>query len=142
MRSIAMKRKAVISILSNQVPKNDDSIEVLTPGSFNKEKNFYYAIYDETEISGMKGTTTRLEIYPERISLIREGTTNAKMEFEKNKRYLSLYNTPYGVLELHILTKELNVRMGDDGGEVFIDYNMSIGGQKPQKTELKISIRA
>lgn len=137
-----MKRKAVISILSNQIPKNDDSIEVLTPGSFNKEKNFYSAIYDETEISGMAGTTTRLEIYPERISLIREGTTSAIMEFEKDKRYLSIYNTPYGILELQIMTKELNVKVDDNGGEVFINYNMSIGGQKVQKTELRISIRA
>jgi uncharacterized beta-barrel protein YwiB (DUF1934 family) len=137
-----MKKKAVISISSNQISEKDDSIEVLTPGSYYKEHNYYYAIYDETEISGMEGTTTTLKISNDKLALIREGTTNANMEFEKNKKYVTLYNTPYGALELQIHTKELQIDLNDDGGKVLIDYNMSIGGQKPQKTELRINIRA
>lgn len=136
-----MEKKAVISISSNQTA-NNDTIEVLTPGSYVKNKNHYYAIYDETQISGMEGTTTRLEIYPEKLFLIREGTTSATMEFEKNNNFMTLYNTPYGVLELQIKTKDLKVNVGDNGGEVFIDYLMSVGGQKPQKTELRINIKA
>lgn len=137
-----MKKKAVISISSNQFTKKDDTIEVLTPGDYFKKDNLYYAVYDETEISGMEGTTTTLEIYPEKLSLIREGTTSAKMEFEKNKKYLTLYNTPYGALELQIQTDELKMNIDENGGMILINYNMSVGGQKPQKTELRINIRA
>jgi uncharacterized beta-barrel protein YwiB (DUF1934 family) len=137
-----MKRKAVISISSSQLPKKDDVIEVLTPGNYFKDADFYYAEYDETEISGMQGTKTKLEIYPERLSLIREGTTNAKMEFEKNKDYKTLYNTPYGTMEIRIHTKDLTVDVNEEGGEIYIYYNMSISGQKPQNTELRINIKA
>jgi uncharacterized beta-barrel protein YwiB (DUF1934 family) len=136
-----MKKKAIISISSNQMSKKDDTIEVLTPGDYYKKDEAYYAIYDETEISGMEGTTTTLEIQPERLSLIREGTTSAKMEFEKNKKYVTLYNTPYGALELLIQTKELKVKVNEQGGEILVDYNMSVAGQRPQKTELRINIR-
>jgi uncharacterized beta-barrel protein YwiB (DUF1934 family) len=137
-----MKRKAIIAISSAQLPKKDDVIEVLTPGSYLKESGFYYVEYDETEISGMQGTKTKLEIYPERLALIREGTTNAKMEFEKNKDYRTLYNTPYGTMEIKIYTKNLKVDINDEGGDIYIDYNMSISGQKPQNTELRINIKA
>lgn len=137
-----MKRKAVISISSNQIAVKDDSIEVLTPGSYCKEIDFYSAEYDETELSGMEGTTTKLEIYPEKVSLIRIGTTNAKMEFEKDKDYVTLYNTPYGALELKIQTRNLKIDVNEAGGEIFIDYNMSVSGQKPLKTELRINIKA
>jgi uncharacterized beta-barrel protein YwiB (DUF1934 family) len=137
-----MKRRAVIAISSNQTSIEDDMIEVLTPGSFCKEKDFYSAEYDETEISGMEGTTTRLEIYPEKLWLIREGTTNARMEFEKDRDYVTLYNTPYGALELKIQTKKLKVEVSELGGEILIDYNMSVSGQKPLKTELRINIKA
>jgi uncharacterized beta-barrel protein YwiB (DUF1934 family) len=137
-----MTRKAIIGISSNQTSKKDDIIEVLTPGEYYKKAGVYYAVYDETEISGMEGTTTTLEIYDQKITLIREGTTSAKMEFQKNNKYVTLYNTPYGALELIIQTKELTMDISDEGGQIFIDYNMSIAGQNPQKTELKINIKA
>ncbi len=137
-----MNKRALISIASRQKTKDEDAIEVQTPGSFFKERNLYYAQYDETEISGMEGTTTTIEINPEKLLLIREGTTTAKMEFQKNNKYTTLYNTPYGSLELVILTKELKINISDDGGDILVNYDMSISGQMPQKTELKINIKA
>lgn len=137
-----MKKKAIISILSKQFAEEEDTIEVVTPGDFYKEDDCYYATYKETEISGMEGTTTTLKIYPEKFSLNRFGTTNANMDFKRNSENITLYNTPYGVLELKIKTKELDVNINDEGGEVFVYYNMSVSGQKPQNTVLKINIKA
>lgn len=137
-----MKKKAIISISSNDTLKKEDFIEVRTPGDYYKKENAYYAVYDETEISGMEGTTTTLEIHDGKLSLIREGTTSTKMEFEKNNKYVSLYNTPYGALELQIQTKNLDIDISDEGGQIFVDYNLSISGQKPQNTKLKINIQA
>jgi uncharacterized beta-barrel protein YwiB (DUF1934 family) len=137
-----MNKRALISISSSQGGKKDDVIEVKTPGKYYKEQDYYFAQYNETEVSGMEGTTTSLQIQPDKVLLIREGTTTAKMEFEKNGKYTTLYNTPYGALELVILTKELKVNVDEKGGEVFIKYDMSVSGQVPQKTELNISIKA
>lgn len=137
-----MKKKAIISISSKTKAEQEDAIEMHTPGDFYKEEDSYYAVYDETEISGMEGTKTTLEIHPDKLSLIREGTTSARMEFEKNNKYHTLYNTPYGAMELLIQTNELSVKVNEGGGQIFIDYNMSISGQKPMKTALKINIKA
>lgn len=138
-----MKKKAVISVISNQNYEDEDVIEVVTPGEFYiKDVNSYEAIYEETEISGMEGTTTKLEIYKDEITLYREGTTSTKMDFKKDNNSITLYNTPYGMLELKIDTKELKINMDENGGEVQIDYNISIAGQPPQGTQLKIKIKA
>ncbi|WP_238885732.1 DUF1934 domain-containing protein [Clostridium sp. YIM B02551] len=138
-----MKKKAVISVISNQNYEDDDVIEVVTPGEFHiKDASSYEAIYEETEISGMEGTTTKLEIYKDEITLYREGTTSTKMDFKKDNNSVTLYNTPYGMLELKIDTKDLKIDMDENGGEVQIDYNISIAGQPPQGTQLKIKIKA
>lgn len=63
------------------------------------------------------------------------------MEFEKNKKNISLYDTPYGILELEIDTRDLNIEMNDDGGNIYIYYDMCISGQQPQETTLKIDIK-
>lgn len=137
----SVKKKAIISVSSKQTDDLDDVIEVVTPGNFYKRNNAYYAIYKETKISGMEGTTTTLKISDDKFSLMRAGSTTSKMEFYKGKENISMYDTPYGTLELKTQTKKLVVNLDDEGGEVFIDYIMSISGHKPQNTMLEINIK-
>ncbi len=136
-----MKKKAIISVSSRQTGEDNDVIEVITPGSFYKKDDTYYAIYKETKISGMEGTTTTLKIAGDKFSLIRTGSTTSKMEFHKGKDNISMYNTPYGTIELKTETNKLVVNLDDEGGNIFIDYVMNIAGNKPQNTLLEINIK-
>ena len=138
-----MKTNAIISVASKQSDSEDEGvIEVVTPGKFYKKDNCYYAVYEETEISGMKGTTTTLKIDEEKFTLIRTGTTNTEMKFKKYVRDLTLYNTPHGALDLTVDTKELKMNVDNNGGDVFIDYDMIIGNQQVLSTILQINIKA
>lgn len=136
-----MKKKAIISVSSKQ-QNNDDTIEVVTPGEFYKKDDCYYVEYKETEISGMEGTNTTFKMNNDNFSLIRIGSTNANMNFNKNQKSLSVYDTPYGTMELRIRTNKLEVNLDEKGGDVFIDYNLSISGQDYENTQLKINIKA
>ena len=49
-----MKKKAIISISSNQEIDKEDMIEVVTPGDFYSEGNGYHVAYEETEISAWR----------------------------------------------------------------------------------------
>ncbi len=137
-----MKKKALIHVLSSipDVKEKDDSIEVVTPGNFYKKDKNYYAVYEETAISGMEGTTTTLKIGEKNFSLIRMGNTSTKMDFTLNKKSMSMYSTPYGTLEININTKKLDINIDDNGGSIYIDYILGVEGQKPQNTILSINI--
>lgn len=136
-----MSKRAIITIVSKQKDLEDDAIEVVTPGEFYIEDNYYYAVYDETELSGMEGTKTKIRISENDFLLTRTGTTTGDMRFIKGNKDKTIYSTPYGVIEISINTKDLIVNMNDNGGEVIINYDMIIAGQSPQ-TELKINIKA
>jgi uncharacterized beta-barrel protein YwiB (DUF1934 family) len=137
-----MKKKAIISVSSKQKSDENDVIEVVTPGDFYEKDGSYYAVYKETEISGMEGTTTTLKISDDKFSIIRIGSTSAKMEFDKKAKSVSMYNTPYGTLELKIETKTLSVNVGEKGGDIQVNYNLTVSGQTPNNTQLKINIKA
>jgi uncharacterized beta-barrel protein YwiB (DUF1934 family) len=141
MGGIYMKKNAVISVSSTREGE-EDIIEVVTPGDFYKKDNFYYAKYNETEISGMEGTETTFKMNDDSFSLMRIGTTNANMDFGKNKNNLTVYDTPYGAMELRIQTNKLEIDVNEGGGNILIDYNLSISGQSYQNTKLKINIKA
>lgn len=137
-----MKKKALISVVSEQDGNVEENIEVVTPGDFYKKDDCYYAVYKETLITGMQDTTTTIKISPEQFSLIRVGSTATKMNFQSQNDEMVLYNTPYGALELKIHTRALQIDIDDCGGNISVNYDMSIGGQKSQNTSLKINIKA
>lgn len=136
-----MQKKAIISISSMQMNDKDQVVEVVTPGEFHIEENGFRAIYEESEISGMAGTTTTVIVESEKVKLERKGSTETVMVFENNGSNVCLYNTPYGMLELTTNTKVLAIDMNEQGGNVEIDYDLVVAGQEPIHTSLNLKIK-
>ena len=137
-----MEKSAVISIRSFSDLDKDEVIEVVTPGKFHLGESEFKAVYEESEISGMDGTTTTLVIKDDVLVLEREGSTSTRMEFKKGEDVISLYNTPYGMMNINISTKELDIDMDEDGGVIYTKYVLGLEGQPGKTTELKVKIRA
>ena len=137
-----MEKSAVISIRSFSDLDKDEVIEVVTPGKFHLGESEFKAVYEESEISGMDGTTTTLVIKDDVLVLEREGSTSTRMEFKKGEDVISLYNTPYGMMNINISTKELDIDMDEDGGVIYTKHVLGLEGQPGITTELKVKIRA
>ena len=137
-----MEKSAVISIRSFSDLDKDEVIEVVTPGKFHLGESEFKAVYEESEISGMDGTTTTLVIKDDVLVLEREGSTSTRMEFKKGEDVISLYNTPYGMMNINISTKELDIDMDEGGGVIYTKYVLGLEGQPGITTELKVKIRA
>ena len=136
-----MKKKAVISLRSFNDLDKDDVIEVVTPGEFFVTEDGFKAVYEETEISGMNGTTTTLTMLDDALLPESEGSTSAKMDFKKGETSISLYNTPYGVLDLQIHTEYLDVDINENGGDIVAKYSMELAGQPPITTKLAVNVK-
>ncbi|MBE3592118.1 MAG: DUF1934 domain-containing protein [Thermoanaerobacter sp.] len=135
-------KKAIISVKGTQ--KNDqnesDTIELITEGSFYIKGNTFYVVYEESELSGMDGTTTTLKITEDKVTLLRFGTNKSKMVFEKNKRYESDYDTPYGKIPLGILPTDVKVAMLEAGGEITIKYALDLNNKTVSNNELYLKV--
>ncbi|MBS4957287.1 DUF1934 domain-containing protein [Clostridium sp.] len=136
-----MEKRAIISVKSSSNLDPNEAIEVVTPGKFIIEENGFKAIYEESEISGMEGTTTTLNIQDNIMVLERVGSTTTNMEFKEGTMAVSLYNTPYGVLNLNVDTEKLNINVNENGGEIYSKYILGLEGQEGITTELNIKIK-
>ena len=137
-----MESKAIISVKSFSDIDPNEAIEVVTPGTFIITEDGFKAIYEESKLSGMEGTTTTLNIKSDSMMLERVGSTNTNMEFKEGNVAISLYDTPYGMLDLNIDTKKLIINMDENGGEVYTKYILGLEGQEGISTELRIKIKA
>jgi uncharacterized beta-barrel protein YwiB (DUF1934 family) len=137
-----LNRKALISVKTLQfIDGQPESIELVTEGEYYKEGSNYFAVYNETEISGMDGTMTTLKIDEDSLTIIRKGTTNSNLVFKRHFNHISLYNTPYGTLEVTVRPSKVQINVDDNGGKVELKYKMEAPGLEVVENELELNIK-
>lgn len=136
-------KKAVISVKGTQknIRDESDTIELVTVGNFYMKGNIFYVTYNETELSGMDGTTTTLKISDDSVTLMRFGSNRSKMIFQKNKRHQSDYFTPYGKVLLGVEPSDMYVNMNEKGGELIIKYALDLDNEVVSNNELHLKVR-
>ena len=123
-----MEENVIISIKGSQLYEGQDPdvTELVTAGTLRREQEGYTIAYQETELTGLEGTTTKLRIEGPRVTLLRQGSVNSQMIFEVGRKHLSMYETPYGALAVGIETRRLKNTVDEAGGDLEIDYAIEI----------------
>ena len=124
-----MTENVIISIKGKQLyaESSPDEIELVTSGTLKRDSRGGFTVsYQESELTGLEGTTTRLHIDGGKVTLLREGNINSQMVFEEGRRHLSMYETPYGELSIGVNTKRMRSTVGEAGGDLEIDYAIEI----------------
>ncbi|QUH19695.1 DUF1934 domain-containing protein [Alkaliphilus sp. B6464] len=140
MKSTRMIR--VIGIQQNS-DGEESTIELTTEGSFYKKNGSYYILYDESEISGMEGSTTRIKIENNnKVSMKRSGASAVDFIFEQGKKYESNYMTAYGDFTMKVTTNVLDVEISEETGKgkIDIDYDLKILGGVRTSNKLQIQL--
>ena len=103
-----------------------DGTELITEGTMELTEDGLLLSYEETELTGMQGTTTSFAVQGKRVTLTRSGTVNSQMIFEEGKQHTSLYETPFGELPIDIQTSSLRHNLSERGGVMDIKYAIAV----------------
>ena len=135
--------RAVIKVIGTQgVPDGeDDVIELTTDGIYSRTETGFVLRYQESEITGLVGTTTTVEIEPDAITVERKGTLNSRMEFRENAKNSFVYDTQYGAATLGVETRRIKANFDDFGGDLCIDYIVNMEHAVVCKNKLEISVK-
>ena len=98
-------------------------------------------VYDETELTGLEGTTTTFVIDGGMVTLTRSGELNSQMIFQMGKRHTSLYETPFGELSIDIQTSRLRHNLTEQGGIMDLRYSISVEHAAAGRNAFKIRVR-
>lgn len=99
--------------------------------------------YEESEITGMEGSKTKVcfdKDNPSLVSILREGAVSTALVFEEGRRHLCVYQTPYFPIELCVSTLSLQNTLNYDGGSMKAEYLVEMNGVLAEKTIINISI--
>ena len=138
-----MAQEVMISVKGIQQfdAADKDSIELVTRGSLERNGGMLTLQYEESELTGLEGTLTTIQVEPERVTMLRTGQVNTQMVFQEGRRHLSMYNTPYGAMTVGVNTRHLYAELGEDGGEIEIDYNIEIDHTVTGRNVFRINVK-
>ena len=118
-----------------------DETELMTEGTMALTEDGIVLSYEESELTGMEGTTTTFEVKGPRVTLTRSGAVNSQMVFEEGRQHTSLYETPFGELSVDIQTSELKHNLSERGGLMEIKYSIAVEHTVTGRNCFKIRVR-
>jgi len=111
----------------------NNALSLVTEGKLKVENNEYVLSYEESQITGLDGTTTVIRASNDSVTLIRHGSVSTMMLFEVGKTHLTDYQTQYGTVMLGVTAQKVDVNMTENGGRIDVDYiveyNRVFGGR-------------
>ena len=119
----------------------DDAIEVVMPANYYCRNGKHYILYDEV-LEGMAGTIkNKIKITgTDSVEIIKTGVSSSHMVFEKNKKNLTYYRTPYGQMLIGVNTKKMEIDVKDDKIDVQVDYELDVNHEPLADCKIKMNI--
>lgn len=123
-----MEESVVISVEGTQkfLGEEKQTIQIVTDGTMKQEGDMVYLSYEESEMTGMEGTTTTFAVGKDNVILTRTGTVQSKMVFEKGKKNVGLYDMGYGALTIGVKARRMKSTLGPNGGRLELSYGIEI----------------
>lgn len=120
-----------------------DTMELRTEGTLRINGGKAEITYEESEITGMEGSVTKISFdtaNPSLISMIRDGTVTTAMVFETGMRHICVYETPIMPFELCVDTISVKNELLTLG-TLSLDYMLEIKGGDAGRTSFRMQIK-
>lgn len=101
-----------------------------------------YLSYSEPQAEDEEAYDTEISFDvddPDCVTVTRSGGVLASFVLRAGSRGISVYKTPFGPIEMCVLTKKISNTMNTNGGVISMDYTVELKGMTAQRTQITIS---
>ena len=119
-----------------------ETVEINTLGVLRCEGGRVEVSYEESEATGMVGSTTALSYLESDegiVTMIREGAVSTALVFEEGKRHHCLYKTPFMPFQVCVHTLKVDNKMSTEK-YIDLDYIVEIRGAQAERTKFHMSL--
>ncbi len=123
-----MTKEVLVSISGLQFAEgvDNDSVEVITSGEYYRKNGKHYVIYDEVTEGTDELTKNIIKLWEDCLDITKRGVTNVHIMFEKHKKNVTYYYTPFGSILLGIDATRIEVTETEDEISALIDYALEM----------------
>lgn len=110
---------------------NDDMdepepVEIIAPGEYYYKNGKHYILYDEFA-EGFDGVTKNvLKLKEDFLEITRRGSSNVHMVFEKDKKNMTCYTTPFGSMMMGIDAHSISIEESEAEIHARVEYALDV----------------
>ena len=135
-----MTKDVLVSIKGTRFfGEEDDTVEIITAGTYYEKNKRHYILYDEA-LEGVEEVTHNIiKIGENRVEVIKRGMVESRMTFESGKKHKANYLTPLGLILLGITTSALDVKEEESAISLHMEYSLEMNGEYVSSCETDIT---
>lgn len=139
-----MTKEVLLSItgLLLSPDQQSDTVEMIAPGEYYFRNGKHYFLYDEVTEGFDQITKNVIKVAPDYMELTKKGLLNVHMVFEKNKKNVTYYYTPYGSLLIGINAQKVEVNEAQDLLCVEVDYGLEMNYEHLANCHIRIDAKS
>ena len=122
--------------------EDSDSIEVITSGTYYKKNGKHYVLYEEVMEDTTDVTKNVIKIGTDSMEVTRKGPATVHMMFEKDKKNVSYYYTPFGNLLIGIDAKEIQITESELDINVKVKYGLEINYEHMADCHITVDVKS
>lgn len=139
-----MTKDVIVAIQGLQMPVNEEAeqVELITAADYYKQNGKHYVIYDEV-MEGFEETTRNVIKATENcVEITKKGVANVHMVFEKDKKNMTYYHTPFGNLLIGIEADRIAI--SEEEGQIImsVDYGLEVNYEHLANCSIQVKITA
>ena len=137
-----MTKEILLSIAGLHLAHGEDgNIEVVTAGDYYNRGGKHYILYDEVT-EGMDGHTSNvIKIGENSLEITKKGLLNTRLVVEKGKSHRTVYQTPFGDIELSLTGQELTVTETEERIDIRAEYVLAVNEENLSECTIEMNIR-
>ena len=141
-----MDKNVLIHIRGLQMMEPTDEqepIELVVPGQYYFKNGSHYLRYEELlDETSTEPTVNYIKISSKAVEVRKKGLVIVHMVFERGKKNMTYYSTPYGTVEMGIAATGVMIEESENGIDMKVDYALEMNEEYVADCYLTVSAQS
>ena len=140
---MSMTKEVLLTIKGLQMSPEDgeDMVEMIAPGEYHFRNDKHFVLYDEVVEGQDEVTKNIVKFQDDYMEITKKGSCSVHMIFEKNKKNVTYYYTPYGSLLIGIDAHKVQIEEKEDSILARVEYSLEINCEHIADCDINIEVR-
>lgn len=136
------REEVLIEIKSIQkVGDQEDNVDVIARGFHTAENGEHFIEYEEFDSETDDKTKSSIRFKEGRAEVVRKGNMTGNLTFDVGEKNETTYSTPFGDLNMDIITNNIEIDEGDQQINLKIVYELYAQNEKVSDHTVDVSIK-
>lgn len=137
-----MTKEVFLSLKGLQMESGEEAqeMETITTADYYWKKDSHYIIYEEMTEGFTEKTRNMIKFQDSCLEVSKKGLINVHMVFEKNRKNMTSYTTPYGNILIGIDTESIFLEEKEEQIRLLVDYSLEANYQHLADCKIELEL--